>query len=62
MSVYKQLNRRTFLMTTGATLALPHLETFAAENTNNTNKDFKRMVFIGLGYGFTEQTFYPTKI
>lgn len=58
MSYFKTLSRRTFLLSSTAALALPSLETFAKEQKN---KNFKRLIFFGNGYGFTEDTFYPTK-
>lgn len=41
-------------------MALPFLETFAAP-VNSTNSPPKRVIFLGGGFGFTKDTFYPQK-
>ena len=49
-------SRRSFLKAGGACLALPFLESFAQAVPAPPPK---RLVFLNLGYGFTEETFYP---
>ena len=55
-------SRRNFLASGSAFLALPWLESinplFAA---SGLAKPPTRMIFCGVGYGFTEKTFYPTE-
>ncbi len=52
--------RRSFLRAGRYCLAVPFLETFAkAEATAATPP--KRMVFLGGGFGFTKESFYPTE-
>lgn len=58
MSILKNISRRSFLVSAGACLALPKLESFAASTAKDNNK---KMIFIGQGYGFTEKSFYPEK-
>jgi hypothetical protein len=58
------ISRRSFLMGSGALLALPCLESLvdAGEPSRSGNPvDPVRMVFMGVGYGFTNESFYPTK-
>ena len=50
--------RRSFLRLGGSVLALPFLETFAAPKVATPPK---RMIFLGGGFGFTKDTFYPKK-
>ncbi|WP_018970554.1 DUF1552 domain-containing protein [Rubritalea marina] len=52
--------RRSFLRTGGAVLALPFMETVAGP-ISSTPKAPKRVVFLGGGFGFTKQTFYPKR-
>ncbi|MGC6465762.1 MAG: DUF1552 domain-containing protein [Akkermansiaceae bacterium] len=52
--------RRSFLRFGGSALALPFLETFASGKALSTAPP-KRMVFLGGGFGFTKDTFYPKK-
>lgn len=53
--------RRSFVRAAcGSLLALPFLETFAAPKTASKVAP-KRVVFLGGGFGFTKDTFYPTK-
>ena len=53
-------SRRSFLRTTtGALLSLPFMETFASAKELKALAP-KRLVFLGGGYGFTYQSFYPT--
>ena len=59
MSILTNISRRTFLKSTGAVLALPSLESFADSKSSSDN--IKRMIFLGQGYGFVDDTFYPTK-
>lgn len=53
-------SRRSFLRTGSACLALPFLETFATAKAANATPP-KRMIFLGGGFGFTKDTFYPTE-
>ncbi len=53
-------SRRTFLRAGGSVLALPFLETFAAPAAAAKTPP-KRVVFLGGGFGFTKDTFYPDK-
>ncbi|MBG87111.1 MAG: hypothetical protein CMO80_09455 [Verrucomicrobiales bacterium] len=54
----KQTSRRSFLLSGSTALTLPWLESFsrAAVSVPPT-----RLIFCGVGYGFTETSFYPTK-
>jgi len=52
--------RRSFLRTGSAVMALPFLETFAKEGVTASAPP-KRMIFLGGGFGFTKDTFYPTE-
>ena len=53
-------SRRSFLRLGGSVMAIPFLESFAnAQSTNSTPP--KRVVFLGGGFGFTKDTFYPQK-
>ena len=51
------MNRRNFLAVSGASLVLPNLESFADEKNSSAQK---KMVFLGMGFGFTE-SLYPKK-
>jgi len=51
--------RRSFLRTSTALLALPFLESIAQGKVSKARAP-KRLVFLGGGYGFTKQTFYPS--
>ena len=56
-----QLSRRHFLRAAGSLIALPALEsigfrTFAAEKTVSRPK---RMIFLGMGFGVTQETWFP---
>ena len=51
-------SRRSFLRSGGTVLALPFLETFAAPAAAVAAPP-KRAVFLGGGFGFTKDTFYP---
>ena len=58
------LNRRHFLRSSAATLALPFLESagfrrFASAATPGTPP--KRMIFIAMGYGVTQETWFPDR-
>lgn len=44
----------------GSMMALPFLETFAAPKAAAATPA-KRMIFLGGGFGFTKDTFYPKK-
>lgn len=50
--------RRSFLRAGSSVLALPFLETFARAKAV-TAAPPKRMIFLGGGFGFTKDTFYP---
>ena len=52
--------RRSFLRTSSCCLALPFLETFATAKAATTTPP-KRVIFLGGGFGFTKDTFYPTE-
>ncbi|MGJ8678641.1 MAG: DUF1552 domain-containing protein [Akkermansiaceae bacterium] len=52
--------RRSFLKMGGAFLALPFMETFAG-NIKPSTSAAKKMIFLGGGFGFTKETFYPKK-
>ncbi|MEN8662966.1 MAG: DUF1552 domain-containing protein [Lentimonas sp.] len=54
------LTRRSFLKAGGTILSLPFLESVASAQTRNSAAP-KRMIFLGGGFGFTKQTFYPNK-
>lgn len=52
--------RRCFLRTGATLLSIPFLETFA--NSKDLSKSPpKRVLFLGGGFGFTKDTFYPTE-
>ncbi|MDF1861914.1 MAG: DUF1552 domain-containing protein [Verrucomicrobiales bacterium] len=53
-------SRRSFLRTGSTVLALPFLETFASAKATAV-KPPKRVVFLGGGFGFTKDSFYPTE-
>lgn len=50
--------RRSFMRIGGSVLALPFLETFATAKIAAA-APLKRMIFLGGGFGFTKDTFYP---
>ncbi|MGY8770598.1 MAG: DUF1552 domain-containing protein [Pirellulales bacterium] len=52
--------RRSFLRTGTSLLTIPFLETFASAKEAAT-KPPTRVVFLGGGFGFTKDTFYPKK-
>jgi len=52
--------RRSFLRAGSTVLAVPFLETFAAAGSTVAAPP-RRVVFLGGGFGFTKDTFYPTK-
>ena len=52
--------RRSFLRVGATLLAVPFLETFATAATGATSPP-KRVIFLGGGFGFTKQSFYPKK-
>ena len=59
-----QINRRHFLRGTGALIALPFLESigfsrFASAASQSLVAPPKRMVFLGLGFGVTKETWFP---
>lgn len=53
-------SRRSFLRLGSSVLALPFLETFAAPKAAAA-APAKRLIFMGGGFGFTNDTFYPQK-
>jgi hypothetical protein len=53
--------RRSFIqLGSGAVLAIPFMETFATDKVKAAALP-TRMIFLGTGFGFTKETFYPTK-
>lgn len=54
------ISRRSFFRVSGTLLSLPFLESFASAQTV-TGAAPKRMIFLGGGFGFTKQTFFPKK-
>ena len=52
--------RRTFLRIGSGVLAVPFLETFASARQASATPP-KRVIFLGGGFGFTKDTFYPKK-
>lgn len=52
--------RRSFFRVGSSVLALPFLETFATAAAA-TKTPPKRLIFMGTGFGFTKDSFYPTK-
>lgn len=52
-------NRRTFLKAGSTVLALPIMESLCLAKAPATPP--KRFLFIGCGYGFTKETFFPTE-
>ena len=59
-----QLNRRHFLRGAGALIALPALESigfrrFGLAADKAPGKPPKRMIFLGIGYGVTSETWFP---
>ncbi|MFT5124913.1 MAG: hypothetical protein ACI9TH_005164 [Kiritimatiellia bacterium] len=57
----KQHSRRSFLLSGSTALALPCLESFSVKAVATPVAPATRMIFCGLGYGFTEDSFYPTE-
>ena len=60
-----EFNRRSFLRGAGALIALPALESigfrrFASAATKTAGVIPKRAVFMGIGFGVTKQTWYPS--
>ena len=51
-------SRRSFLRVGGALLAIPFLETLASAAQAKVTPP-KRVIFLGGGFGFTKDTFYP---
>ena len=56
--ILQSRTRRSFLRAGGGVLALPFLETFASSKDVAATPP-KRVVFLGGGFGFTKDTFYP---
>ena len=52
--------RRSFLQAGTACLAVPFLETLATAEAASATPP-KRMIFLGGGFGFTKETFFPTE-
>ncbi|MFD2256717.1 DUF1552 domain-containing protein [Luteolibacter algae] len=64
MKSFAQHTRRAFLRGSSALVALPFLESlgfrkYASAATTNIAAAPKRMVFLGMGYGVTENRWYP---
>lgn len=59
MSIIKTFSRRSFIYGANACLALPLLDTFA--NNKSSDSQVRRSVFMGIGFGFVNDTFYPQK-
>lgn len=64
MTTPLHLHRRHFLRGTGALVALPALESigfrrFASAKETAPTKPPKRMVFLGFGFGVTQETWFP---
>ncbi|MGJ8672715.1 DUF1552 domain-containing protein [Rubritalea sp.] len=56
------VTRRSFIRSaSGFILGLPFLESFASAKTLTQSVAPKRMIFLGGGFGFTKQTFFPTE-
>lgn len=53
-------SRRSFLRMGSSLLALPFLETFGSVATT-TATPVKKMIFLGGGFGFTKDSFYPKR-
>jgi len=58
--VTDSVSRRSFMRIGASVLALPFLESFATAKALNSPAP-KRMIFLGGGFGFTKDTFYPKK-
>ncbi len=54
-------SRRSFLRLGSFALTIPFLESIASRSSPNVQPP-KRMIFLGGGFGFTKDTFYPTKV
>ena len=56
-----RLTRRHFLRAAGATIALPALESlgFRAFSAEKVVTPSKRMIFLGFGFGVTQETWFP---
>lgn len=54
------ITRRSFLRTGGLLLSLPFMESAAGAQTVKHAAAPKRMIFLGGGFGFTKQTFFPS--
>jgi len=58
------MNRRTFLSSSTATIALPFLESAGFQRFASASNSFtppKRMMFLGIGYGVTAETWFPNQ-
>jgi len=55
------LTRRAFLRAGGAVMAIPFLESLLSMGAAAAPKPPKRVVFLGGGFGFTKDTFYPNQ-
>lgn len=53
------MTRRSFLRASGALISLPFLESVASAKGAVQTAAPKRMIFLGGGFGFTKQTFFP---
>ena len=57
-----RISRRHFLRGTGAVIALPTLESIGFRRFASaavTGPPPKRMIFLGMGYGVTAETWFP---
>jgi len=53
-------SRRSFIRAGSSLIALPFLQTFATAQQQNSTTP-KRLVFLGGGYGFTKESFFPSE-
>ena len=58
--MFKAISRRTVLRGAGASIALPMLEAMSAPR-KSAGASPKRLVFLGFGFGVTEETWFPTE-
>lgn len=64
MNLHNNLPRRHFLRSSTAVIALPFLESFGFRRFASAAKAVappKRLVFLGMGFGVTKDTWYPDK-
>lgn len=58
---FDQPSRRTFLRLGSFALTIPFLESVGKATSLSTSAPPKRVIFLGGGFGFTKDTFYPKK-